>query len=317
MNRKKNKRIMAILGIVLVIAIAIGIYQFVEIRNLSDKNEQLNQTISTNTQCVYVPLYDLKAGEVLVADSEKGEANVEMQNVATGLESYMYITEDDIGKQLTVNVAAGVPIMTNMVTDVSIENDTREFEIAVAQLMTDQAENDFVDVRITLPNGEDYLVLSKKQVKGLKLDSCIFFSYLNEEEILRLKSAIYDAYIMDGCTIYTTRYVESNLQDEAKPNYLVKATNIDLINSDPNVLTKATDTLNLQARLALEERLSQVSEEDRTSMQENIDTENSVKNEIISDEQSASEEDMTSDSSTYENSSESTEDTENTDSDTN
>lgn len=309
MNRKKNKRIAAILIVILIATIIFAVYQFIQVRNLTDENLQLNETISTNTQCVYVPLRDMKAGEVLIDDSADGEVNVEMQNVATGLESFMYITESDIGKQLTVDVSAGVPIMTNMVTDVSISADTREFEIAVAQLMTDQAENDFVDVRITYPNGEDYLVLSKKQVMGLKLDSCVFYSYLNEEEIIRLKSAIYDAYVMDGCTIYTTRYVESNLQEEATPNYLVKATNIDLINSDPNVLTKATDTLNLQARLGLEERLSQVSQDQQNAMQENIDSENSVKNEIIANEMSDSEEESVDDVD-YEEDTEDTSDTE-------
>lgn len=309
MNRKKNKRIAAILIVILIATIIFAVYQFIQVRNLTDENLQLNETISTNTQCVYVPLRDMKAGEVLIDDSAEGEVNVEMQNVATGLESFMYITESDIGKQLTVDVSAGVPIMTNMVTDQSIAADTREFEIAVAQLMTDQAENDFVDVRITYPNGEDYLVLSKKQVMGLKLDSCVFYSYLNEEEIIRLKSAIYDAYVMDGCTIYTTRYVESNLQEEATPNYLVKATNIDLINSDPNVLTKATDTLNLQARLGLEERLSQVSQEQQSAMQENIDSENSVKNEIIANEMSDSEEESVDDVD-YEEDTEDTSDTE-------
>ena len=309
MNRKKNKRIAAILIVILIATIIFAVYQFIQVRNLTDENLQLNETISTNTQCVYVPLRDMKAGEVLIDDSADGEVNVEMQNVATGLESFMYITESDIGKQLTVDVSAGVPIMTNMVTDVSISADTREFEIAVAQLMTDQAENDFVDVRITYPNGEDYLVLSKKQVMGLKLDSCVFYSYLNEEEIIRLKSAIYDAYVMDGCTIYTTRYVESNLQEEATPNYLVKATNIDLINSDPNVLTKATDTLNLQARLGLEERLSQVSQDQQNAMQENIDSENSVKNEIIANEMSDSEEESVDDVD-YEENTEDTSDTE-------
>ena len=53
--------------------------------------------------------------------------------------------------------------MYNMVTDVVVDNDTRDYEISVANLTTDQKENDVVDIRVIFPNGEDYVILSKNR----------------------------------------------------------------------------------------------------------------------------------------------------------
>ena len=104
------------------------------------------------------------------------------------------------------------------------------------------------------------MILSKKQISNLNLEGCVFTTELNEEEILRMASATIDAYTTSGAYIYTTRYI-STQQDEAVPTYLVRAETIDLLDSDPNVLTKATQTLNLSARLSLEARLGGLTEE--------------------------------------------------------
>ena len=39
-------------------------------------------------------------------------------------------------------------------TDVVVDNDTRDYEISVANLTTDQKENDVVDIRVIFPNGD-------------------------------------------------------------------------------------------------------------------------------------------------------------------
>lgn len=122
--------------------------------------------------------------------------------------------------------------------------------------MTDQKESDCIDIRIMFPNGEDYLVLSKKTIRTLHLDESIFYITLSEEEILRLASATIDAYTISGTRIYTTRYIEPSIQDEAIPTYPVRSETIDLLNTDPNILEIAQQTLNLTARLDLEQRLT-------------------------------------------------------------
>lgn len=216
-----------------------------------DQINDLQGEINANKQIVYVASSDIKRGEKIDL-----ETNVMTQEIYTGLDSSSYMRDEMLGSIATVNINAYEPIMANMVSPLTITEDTREYEIAVANIMVDQKNFDTVDLRIMYPNGEDYLLLSKKVVLNLKYDSCIFDTYMNEDEALRMASAIVDAFTITGTKIYTTRYVEPNLQDEALPNYPVKAATLDLINSDPNITEKAAQTLNLSARLSLESRLN-------------------------------------------------------------
>lgn len=264
MRRNKLKLIISILVAVVIVLIACLVIIFVGKGALDEKTAQITELqyeIDSNKQIVYVATDEIKAGETLV----EGE-NLMKQEIFTGLEEDYYMPSDMVGGIAVLDIPALQPIMNNMVCPLEITKDTREYEIAVANLMTDQEENDYVDVRIMFPDGTDYCVLSKKNIKSLSLPNCIFYTYLNEDEILRLASATIDAYTVTGTYIYTVRYVESSLQEESIPNYVVRPEVIDLINSDPNVLNIAVETLNLSARMSLEQRLLGLSEDALTAV---------------------------------------------------
>lgn len=271
MNRKKISlliKILAILGFVLVATIVI----IVLMKNQSDEyKENINSLmaeIENNRQVVYVVKDDKKIGKGDVLIAEGDEANVMRQEIYSGLEPDYYITDEDIGSIAIVDIPASQPITKNMIMTMIITHDTREYEVNVVDLMVDQRVNDYIDIRIMFPNGEDYLVLAKKQIKNLVLDSAIFYTYLNEEEILRLASATVDAYTVTGAKIYATRYIESNIQNDAIPDYLVSAQVIDRMVSDPNIVSLAQQTMNLQARMSLEQRLTGLTEEQLAAVAE-------------------------------------------------
>ena len=221
--------------------------------------------IESNRQIVYVVKdgVEIQKGEVIVAEGD--EANVMRQEIYSGLEPDYYIQAEDIGSIAVVDIPSGEPITKNMVTTLIITHDTREY----------------IDVRIMFPNGEDYLVLAKKQIKKLVLDSSIIYTYLNEEEILRLASATVDAYCTTGAKIYATRYVESNIQKDATPDYLVSAQVIDRMVSDPNIVSLAQDTMNLQARMSLEQRLSGLTEDQLAAVAEGHGLYDTAKTQVI------------------------------------
>ena len=255
MNRKKKQR--RLIAIVVVAVLLVGALGFLgyQYKVNTDEIKALNEELNANTQTVYVATAPIKAGEQITND------NCAAQSIISGLESYFYIQASEIGSTAMVDIQEGEPIRYSMVTAEDFDKDTREYEVLVANLMSDQADYDTVDIRIMFPNAEDFIIASKKTVTNLNLETASFNVQLNEEEILRLASATIDAYETTGAYIYVTRYV-ANAQEEAIPTYLVRAETIDLINSDPNVLTKATETLNLSARLSLEARLSTLSEDE-------------------------------------------------------
>lgn len=291
-----------IVVIVLLALIICSFFEYSKIQDLKAANIMYQTELSNNQQTVYVATDLINAGDIVTDTGEN--ANVEKQTVYTGLESYNYITESEMNTRAKVDIAAGVPVMYNMVTDVVVDNDTRDYEISVANLTTDQKENDVVDIRVIFPNGEDYVILSKKQITNLNIENCVFTSQLNEEEILRFASAIVDAYMTTGARIYTTRYVEENIQETSTPNYPVRETTIALINSDPNVVTKATETLNLEARLSLEQRLGTLTEDELDAVSEGFGLTDTAKSSVLGSTSTATSNEETTDTESADVSSE-------------
>lgn len=256
-------------GLLIVVAICAIFLMKNKIDEYKDQAKKLQSELAANTQTVYVVRNDrfdengnmigIKAGEVVTDIGDN--ANVMLQTIYTGLNPGSYITVENIGDTALIDIAPEEPVMTSMVSKLEIQQDTREYEISVADLMIDQQPNDYIDVRIMFPTGDDYLVLAKKQVKNLVLNSSLFYTYMTEEEILRLASATIDAYTITGTKIYVTRYVAGNVQNAGTPDYLVKQETLDRLAKDPNVLTLAQNTMNLQARMSLESRLASLTEE--------------------------------------------------------
>lgn len=303
MKRKKRNRMLIMIVVIVLLALIIcSFFEYSKIQDLKAANIMYQTELSNNQQTVYVATDLINAGDIVTDTGEN--ANVEKQTVYTGLESYNYITESKMNTRAKVDIAAGVPVMYNMVTDVVVDNDTRDYEISVANLTTDQKENDVVDIRVIFPNGEDYVILSKKQITNLNLENCVFTSQLNEEEILRFASAIVDAYMTTGARIYTTRYVEENIQETSTPNYPVRETTIALINSDPNVVTKATETLNLEARLSLEQRLGTLTEDELDAVSEGFGLTDTAKSSVLGSTSTATSNEETTDTESADVSSE-------------
>jgi len=261
MNKKsKNFKIISVFLIIFIILFLAALFVLVLGKKKMDEYEaqitDMSAQITANKQFVYVATEDLTAGAIV----EEG-VNVELQENVTALPADMYMQSEDLGKVLTVDAPAYMPIMVTMVTDEIFANDTREVEVGVATLMLDQACNDYVDIRVLFPDGSDYIVVPKVKIKSMSLENNLFYTNMEEDEIITLASATIDAYMVTGTKLYITRYVEQNLQEEAIANYPVRQETLLLMASDPNILKRAEETLNAQARAELEERLAMLSEE--------------------------------------------------------
>lgn len=279
MRKNRAKLLISIIVVTALVLLAAIVVIVVGKKTMDEYKSQLSELqaeLSANQQSVYVASMDILPGEKI----EEG-INVYKQVIYTGLDASYYISADDLGGIAKINITAGEPVTANEVTTLSITQDTREYEISVASLMTDQKENEYVDIRIMFPNGEDFIILPKKQVLNLSLENCVFFTYLNEDEILRMASATIDAFTVSGTKIYTTRYVESSLQEDATPTYVVKAETIDLINKDPNITKIATSTMSLQARMDLESRLKGLTEEQLKAVLAGHELEDTAKTNVL------------------------------------
>jgi len=273
MRKDKTKILIAGLAVIALLLIACLVIIFIGRKAMNKSNAALmalQAEIDANKQLVYVASDDIEKGSELTL-----EANLIESEEYTDLTPEYFIQPEDLEDKLyaIVDIEAGTPILNGMVTRVEINQDTREYELKVVNLMTDQVNNEYVDVRIMFPDGSDYLILSKKPVRNLNLESCVWNTYMDEVEILRMASATIDAFTITGTRIYTTRYVEGNLQEASAPNYPICAEAYDLTHSgDPNVhitnesLKTMEETLNMEARRDLLSRLGGLSEEQLTSV---------------------------------------------------
>ena len=169
-----------------------------------------------------------------------------------------YITKNNNKEYLELNsvpLVAKVTMKKNTLlttellskSDNMVQDDVRKQEYNMVVLPMDLVTGDYIDIRLMLPSGQDYIVISKKEVEipvidGVDSTDTIWIN-LSENEILHMSCAIIDAYQIKGAKLYATKYTEAGMQEAATPTYPVNASTSALLQSDPNILEKAMNEI--------------------------------------------------------------------------
>ena len=237
-----------------------------------------------NQRIVYIAEKDIVSGELITEDMLRKE------KVYTSQPQKTFIRAEQIGKLALVNIPAGTHILTSMVTDYLISSEIREVEYDVINMNSNMIYNDTVDVRIFFPNGESYVVLSKKVIKEYSQDIATVFLWLDEEELLRMSAAIVDAALYKGSKLYVTKYIEPNIQDASVITYTPSLSILSLIEDDPNIVERCSQELNKDVRKALENRMADSMETDVASIQWYVNSDQTVPTTIQPSKQSSRQE---------------------------
>lgn len=204
---------------------------------------------------VYALTRDIKAGEKI------GEEDVtEVQVTAAAAPEDLPARSDVVGRYAKVSLTRNTPVSFSMLYEgAPTTDDLRNQEFRLIELPSRLQTGEYVDVRVKFPTGEDFIVLSKK--KAEQLSSGTVWLRMNEQEILKMSSAIVDAYLNDA-SIYSVTYVEPGLQRAAAVTYPANASVLDLIDSDPNIVERAKTELERRMREKLETGLDLLTPED-------------------------------------------------------
>lgn len=129
-----------------------------------------------------------------------------------------------------------------------ITDDTRQEEYNVVVLPLDLMTDDYVDIRLMTPNGQNFIVISKARVEVPKMQDGTYVSdtikvNLREDEILAMSSAIVEAYGVKGSKLYVTKYADPAMQEAALPTYTPNAAVTAQIQSNPNIVEQAKEEL--------------------------------------------------------------------------
>lgn len=240
MQRKANNYLLiGILGTLLVTGLVI-VFLFIQLNNL--KQDAKKQ--QTNSKTVYVVSKDIKSGETVSYEklTKKLVANIAIPENALSVE----LTEKTIAK---IDLKIGTVITDNMVqeSDDKTTSDIRKQEYNTIILPTQIQDGDYIDVRLRLSNGVDYIVVSKKKVEIPQIDGVDSANSinikLNETEIMVMSNAIIEAFIDKGSLLYAATYAEPGMQTSVIPTYVPSGIVQNALNANPNIEQEAKNAL--------------------------------------------------------------------------
>ena len=194
---------------------------------------------------------------VLGKDMEKGEkikeSDVERVTVYSNEAIENTSIDDIVGKVTRQRSNKGIIVTKTMVyDDLGISDDLRMCFFDYISIPDEVKEDDIFDIRISFPNGEDYIVATGKKLEGRNEEGV--FVNATEEELLKLSSAKVDAKIYEGAKIYASLYI-SDYQKSSTVNYPVNMYVTKLGEWNPNLIEKISKEADLEKRSTLEENL--------------------------------------------------------------
>lgn len=241
------KRVLIVIGIVLgLVAVGLGTF-FITNHFHNKETEQLTSQIAVlngrlqdigNIVTCYTVTTETRPGQEITADM------LVEQSIPETLTNDSFAGIGDIvGLYSKTIISPGTPITKDMVMQDLIEPDTRELDIVAARWPTNLQVGDYVDVRLTYPRGEDFIVVSHKRVMAITQDS-VKLSF-NEDEIMLWQAAMVDWYTLEknGADFWLSKYVEPGLQPAASPFYAVPVRVGTVCLLDPNIREEALAAL--------------------------------------------------------------------------
>lgn len=204
----------------------------VDTSNSTDEITRVYQEDSTNQYYIYkLDISSMSTG----SNKTRTKEYLELQNVP-------------VLAKVTMN--ANTVITPNLIvqSDEVVSDDTREQEYNMVVLPVDLMTDDYVDIRLMTPSGQDFIVVSKAKVTipvnadGSYVTDTMKVN-LREDEILSMSSAIVEAYGLLGAKLYATKYVEPGMQEPSAPTYTPNAAVTSQIDNNPNIVEKAKEEL--------------------------------------------------------------------------
>ena len=229
-------------------------------------------TAQANTRQAYVLKNDIKSGTNITLD-DLVQVSALKDVIPTDYVTLEDITENTIAK---LDLTRGLVLSKAMIqeSDAKVTADLREQQYNMIVLPQYLEQDSYIDIRLTLPNGQDYIVVSKKRIKQITEDTIWIDMY--EQESLVMSNAIVEAYMMPGSKLYATTYVEPGIQANATPTFVPRAEVINLMNSDPNIVAEARQELAARYSSLMvrrEQDINAVGEDARSNLETNMEQE--------------------------------------------
>lgn len=232
-KKARNSFLLGVL-VTLIFAVAAIALLIVQLNKLQEEKKTLEASYKT----VVSVKSDIKSGEALA--DKVSTITVPSDAIPSDAITMGDIDENTIAK---VDLSRGTVLSTSVIAISGEEttSDIREQQYNMILLPETLEEQDYIDIRLMLPSGQDYIVIAKKCVKRQEEET--IWVNMSEDEILTMSNAIVEAYKISGSKLYATKYVDAGNQEKATPTYPVSREVLELINNDPNIVETAKQGL--------------------------------------------------------------------------
>lgn len=269
MQRKSRNSFLLGMMLTLLITSVIIAFLFLQVTKLKQEADELEKSYVT----AYVLQTDIESGVNITASDVKASRISRNMLPTDVITSVADITETTIAK---INLAAGTVLTSSIIEDSGEKttNDIRMQEYNMLVLPTQLETDDYIDIRWMLPNGQDYIVVSKKRVMDCN-ENTVWLK-MSEDEIITMSGAIVEAYTVTGSKLYAVKYVEPGMQQTAIATYVPSNDVITLLNSDKNITNEAMaglrDRYTEALRRAREQNIQNVLNQYSENSIDNIET---------------------------------------------
>ena len=229
---KKRKQTVWILlgaGPLLVCVLFLLIFQVHLRRELKLYKQKVEQKTYSTAYCLKS---DKKAGELIK------ESDLEQITLSSEAEQTLpsFLLEKLVGKVAKVDMKEGSIVSEILLAkQENAGEDMRICTYSEIEYSGDIREGGYADIRISFPDGEDYIVVRRKELLAISEEDHALTLCLSEAELLRLSSAFVDSRQYENTKIYAVAY-RDNLQETSLITYPVNPQVYILTGWDPNVL---------------------------------------------------------------------------------
>ncbi len=264
------RKINIVFVVLMVVFLGLNIFQFLWWKNINTQTAEKYTTELANLQAtldsigsrveVYTVTTSKKAG-----DEIKAEDIQTMWTYSTLITDQFVTNPDDIiGRYFKIAVNPGTTLLKNMVMDEELIDSMRERDITLNRLTVGLEEGDYIDIRMTMPYGDDYVVLPHKRV--YEIHDATIKLYMTELEWNIFQGALIDYYLNAeyGCVMYGDKYIEPGIQQEAVNFYAVPDNIAALLQKNPNIVDKVEAANLNEWRQSIDEILVLFRDEDDT-----------------------------------------------------
>lgn len=250
-------RVFATIGICIVCvgATSFAWYKY-DTKKMTEANqtiEVLNNTVDALGECVTV--YGLATGMEAGEEIEPEDLEPISMPSAKVTDSWVTDKAQVVGKYCKVRMSQGTPVTLDLVMSEQIDDTTREHDVCFDYWPVGLKVGDYVDVDLTLPYGEDYVVVPKLRVKEIHSNSIKVDMTAEYWNIYNSALVDYYLHLDQGSSIYLAKYVEPGAQDAAIPYYAVRPNIKAVMEMNPNIIELASSALNDSLRSTVDAAL--------------------------------------------------------------